>query len=172
MTGLLGCDRTPNVRGWLEPLTFRSSLSKIAGMQVDLEARRRRLANGFIALFLGLQVAVPLSYYLGDRSDDERFSWRMFSSVRLRDCRVQVNEFTERDAQPRPVAIERDVHVAWLRLLERMRGAVVDKYLQRRCEREAIQRVELVRSCRDTEGRALPPLTRSLECPPRAEARL
>ena len=128
------------------------------------DPRRRRLTNLFIAGFLALQIAVPASYYLRDRSDDERFSWRMFSTLRLRDCQVKVSEVPSGTSAPRAVAIEQDVHVAWLRLMERMRGAVVDKYLRRRCEREAIQRVELVRSCRDTDGRALEPNVRGLDC--------
>ena len=128
------------------------------------ESRRQRWSNLFIAGFLALQIAVPASYYLRERSDDERFSWRMFSTLRLRDCRVKVTEFPSTGAAPRPVPIEQDVHVAWLRLLERMRGSVVDKYLRRRCERESIQRVELVRSCRDPDGRQLDPTVRGLDC--------
>ena len=40
----------------------------------------RKTTNVFIALFLLAQIVVPLRYYLGSRSADERFSWRMFSS--------------------------------------------------------------------------------------------
>lgn len=128
------------------------------------DPRRRRLANLFIGGFLALQIAVPASYYLSERSDDERFSWRMFSTLRLRDCKVKVTEYPRAGGAARPVPIEQDVHVAWLRLMERMRGAVVDKYLRRRCEREAVLRVELVRTCRDTDGRALDPAVRGLDC--------
>jgi hypothetical protein len=134
----------------------------------------RGLQNAFIALFLALQIGVPLHYYLGERDYDERFSWRMFSTLRLRDCAVHVIE-TPRGAGggSREVAIERDVHVAWLRLLERMRGPVVDKYLRRRCELAAIERVEYVRTCKDTDGTELSPARRSLDCAqaePRDEA--
>jgi hypothetical protein len=131
---------------------------------VAAPARHRRIANLFIAGFLGLQIAIPASYYLRERSDDERFSWRMFSTVRLRDCQVKVNEYASASGPARPVAIDRDVHVAWVRLLERMRGSVVDAYLRRRCAHEGVQRVELVRSCRDTDGHPLEPTTRSRDC--------
>jgi hypothetical protein len=134
----------------------------------------RRLQNTFIAVFLAVQIGVPLHYYLSEPDYDERFSWRMFSTLRLRDCAVHVTE-TPRDAGgvSREVAIERDVHVAWLRLLERMRGPVVDKYLRRRCELAAIERVEYVRTCKDTDGTELSPTRRNLDCAqsePRAEA--
>ena len=126
--------------------------------------------NVGIALFLAAQVSVPLSYYLSDRNYDERFSWRMFSTLRVRDCRVKVTELVGAQSVPREVDVQRDVHVSWLRLLERMRGAVIDAYLQRRCVDPAVQRVELTSRCRDTDQTTLPPFVRSLTCPPRAEA--
>jgi hypothetical protein len=130
------------------------------------DRRRRRLTNVFIGAFLAFQVAVPLRYYLGDRDYDERFSWRMFSTLRLRDCDVRVSEMVREGdvSREQPVAIERDVQVAWVRLLERMRRTVVDKYLQRRCEREHVERVEYVLTCKDTDGQALPALRRVLQC--------
>jgi hypothetical protein len=134
--------------------------------ETEPDRRRRRLTNVFIAAFLAFQVAVPLRYYLGDRDYDERFSWRMFSTLRLRDCDVRVSE-TVLDgnvSREQPVAIERDVQVAWVRLLERMRRTVVDKYLRRRCEREHVERVEYVLTCKDTDGQDLPALGRVLRC--------
>jgi hypothetical protein len=133
---------------------------------VESAPGRRRLSNVFIGAFLAVQIAMPLSYYLRDHDYDERFSWRMFSTLRLRDCKILVNETPRGSNTNQAVAIERDVQVAWLRLLERMRTSVVDKYLQRRCERQggAIERVEFVRTCKDTDGKALPALHRTLQC--------
>jgi hypothetical protein len=124
-----------------------------------------KLQNVFIALFLAVQIGVPLRYYLGDHDYDERFSWRMFSTLRLRDCTVHVIE-TPRGAgaTQHPVAIEQDVHVAWVRLLERMRSAVVDKYLRRRCELAQVDHVEYVRTCKDTDGSELPATRVNLSC--------
>jgi hypothetical protein len=135
---------------------------------VESAPSRRRLVNVFIGASLAFQIAMPLSYYLGDRDYDERFSWRMFSTLRLRDCDIRVNE-TPLGAGSQPgqaVAIERDVQVAWVRLLERMRRTVVDKYLQRRCEHAggSIASVEYVRTCKDTDGKPLPALHRRLQC--------
>jgi hypothetical protein len=126
--------------------------------------KSRRAVNAGIGLFLAAQVIVPLSYYLSDRDYDERFSWRMFSTLRVRDCHVKVTEFVGARGVPRTVDVQRDVHVSWLRLLERMRGAVIDAYLERRCADPTVQRVEFTSTCRDTDLTALPPLVRSLAC--------
>jgi hypothetical protein len=126
--------------------------------------RARGLENAFIAGFLALQIAMPLSYYLGGRGYDERFSWRMFSTLRLRDCTVRVLEQSREGAPPQPVALEQDVQASWVRLLERQRTAVIDKYLARRCRRGDVWQVEYVRTCQDTDGRALPPITQQLRC--------
>jgi hypothetical protein len=53
------------------------------------------LRNLFIVGWVGLQVALPLSYYLGDDRFDERFAWRMFSPVRLSECRVKLVDRTD-----------------------------------------------------------------------------
>jgi hypothetical protein len=124
-------------------------------------ANRRRV-NLAIAAFLAFQIAMPLSYYVLGRTYDERFSWRMFSTLRLRDCKVEVKE--QLGARTRSVNVERDVHVAWLRLLERMRSSVIDAYLARRCQGEGVSRVDFTSRCSDTDGRALPALERSLTC--------
>jgi hypothetical protein len=127
-------------------------------------SRARGLENAFIAGFLALQIAMPLSYYLGGRDYDERFSWRMFSTLRLRDCTVRVLEQSREGAAQRPVALEQDVQASWVRLLERQRTAVIDKYLARRCRRGDVWQVEYVRTCQDTDGRPLPPVTQRLRC--------
>jgi hypothetical protein len=126
-------------------------------------ARPRRLQDFFIAAVLALQIIVPLSYYLSDRSYDERFSWRMFSTLRLRDCKVQVLETV--GGSRREVAVQRDVQLAWLRLLERMRSAVIDRYLARRCQQPDVEEVQFIGTCQNTDGQTLPPSTRSLRCP-------
>ena len=130
------------------------------------QTSHRTRQNVFICALLLLQIGLPPSYYLSGRGYDERFSWRMFSTLRLRDCKVEVTEHVpgENGTQARRVNVEQDVHIAWLRLLERMRTGVVDAYLKRRCEASEVQRVDFVCRCNDTDGRALPPLERSLSC--------
>lgn len=127
---------------------------------------QRRLANLFIAAFLAFQVAMPLRYYLGGRGYDERFSWRMFSSLRLQECDVRVEEIS--GGRARPVAVQRDVQVAWVKLLERVRMPVVEKYLARRCEGSAVDEVSYTLRCTDTGGASLPARTLRLRCSDRA----
>jgi hypothetical protein len=128
--------------------------------------RTRRRENLVIAAILAFQILMPLSYYLGDRMYDERFSWRMFSTLRLRDCKVEVKEHVSSSgaSRTRTVNVERDVHVAWLRLLERMRSAVIDEYLARRCTSPDVTSVDFTCRCKDTDGRALAPMERSVRC--------
>jgi hypothetical protein len=125
----------------------------------------RRLSNLFIAAFLAFQIGMPLRYYLGDRGYDERFSWRMFSTVRLQQCEMQISE---RGANADPafhqVHVRRDVQAAWVNLLERVRMPVVKKYLARRCERQHATEVSYTRRCTDTDGSALPVQTLRMDC--------
>ena len=44
---------------------------------------RRKWINLAIALFLTSQIVTPLTYYLYKEPTDERFAWRMFSSVHM-----------------------------------------------------------------------------------------
>src|SRR5690349_9855363 len=60
--------------------------------QPAVAARRRTFENAFIALFLAFMLGMPLRYYMGGRGFDERFSWRMFSTIRMLDCKATVVE--------------------------------------------------------------------------------
>lgn len=128
------------------------------------EGRQRRLSNLFIAAFLLFQVGMPLRYYLGERGYDERFSWRMFSTLRLQQCEMQVTEARSGNAAWKDVHVRGDVQVAWVSLLERVRKPVVEKYLQRRCERQDVAKVAYTRRCTDTDGSALPEKTLVMDC--------
>jgi hypothetical protein len=126
---------------------------------------RKRLENALIALFLVFQIGVPLHYYLAERSYDERFSWRMFSTLRLRDCKIRVTETLDDAARTvRDVTVQQDVQVAWVRLLERMRSAVIERYLARRCGTPHVQSVHYESDCEDTDGQPLPPVQRNETC--------
>jgi hypothetical protein len=124
--------------------------------------RARPVALAFIGLFLLFQIAMPLTYYLGGRGPDERFSWRMFSSVRMQKCSVRVDETAA--GEERAVDLDREVQVAWVGMLERYRPAVVEKLLQRRCERAQASEVRFVRRCVETDGSKAPVLTVALDC--------
>lgn len=126
----------------------------------------RAFSNALIALFLLFQIAMPLRYYLGDRGYDERFSWRMFSSLRMQQCRVRVSE---RAGEPsrlieRQVNLSKELQVAWIGMLERYRPQVVSKLLARRCAHPDVREVRYERSCRRTDGSPLPQLSVTRDC--------
>jgi hypothetical protein len=114
-----------------------------------------------IALFIVLQVTLPLGYYLGLRApSDERFAWRMFSTVHLEQCQVaaweDVAEAPPASATPRRVDLDQRLHHVWVTELERNQPRVVDRFLESACEdRDAVE-VRLVRGCRSADGRERP----------------
>ncbi len=103
----------------------------------------------FIVAFLAVQLALPVSYYLGDAPLDERFAWRMFSPIRMVRCRLDVREGTARTpvpaadlkpgarlATPRtPVRPEAELHAVWMSLLRRGRPDVIAAWADARCGR-------------------------------------
>jgi hypothetical protein len=129
----------------------------------DSNRESRTLASALIAAFLLFQIAMPLRYYLGGRGYDERFSWRMFSSVRMQRCEVQVHE-TSADGSDRKLDLERELQVAWIGMLERYRAQVVEELLRKRCAQPRTREVRYTRSCRDTDGSELPKIRATLDC--------
>jgi hypothetical protein len=128
----------------------------------------RRLANVFIVAFLAYQIAMPLRYYLGGRGYDERFSWRMFSSLRLQQCNMRIEEANGSPPRLRAVSVRQDVQAAWVALLERVRMPVVEKYLARRCESAGASEVSYTRSCTDAGGLSLPTQKLIMTCADRS----
>jgi hypothetical protein len=122
----------------------------------------RALANAVIVAFLAYQVAMPLRYYLGGGGADERFSWRMFSTLRMQRCRVKVVETV--DGKEHRLEVLKEVQIAWRGMLERYRRPVVDKLLERRCEKAEASKVVFTRACTDTDGSVLPDDVVSLDC--------
>lgn len=127
---------------------------------------RRRLHNAFIVLFLGYQLLAPLDYYLGEQGYDERFSWRMFSNVRMHRCSLALSESVAEGGavSARAIDAKRELHVAWFNILNRYRPAVVHKFLRSRCEQPGVVEAHLVRRCTDTDGTALPVQRADYDC--------
>lgn len=106
--------------------------------------RRAPLIFTLALSFLSLQVWLPLSYYLSDYPWDERFSWRMFSTVRSLTCQVRAWEGTTApQGTPCPNGVGRCVpqrlsqslHMVWVNLLNRGRREVVQALVKERCSR-------------------------------------
>lgn len=134
--------------------------------------RARLLISVFIISWLAWQLLVPLSYYLGDNVDDERFAWRMFSGVWLlqKSCTVSVTEFR---AQPqadapdiRKINLDRTLHGTWVSQLQKKnRRLVLEKFIQARCEGDpSVTEVEYIRACPAASHARVPPVTLRFNC--------
>jgi hypothetical protein len=89
-----------------------------------------RWPNGFIVAYLAVQILLPLDYYLARRDEhDERFAWRMFSSVRMVTCDVELRVGDD------TVALSHEFHDAWIALAQRGRRNVVEAMAARLCAR-------------------------------------
>ena len=153
-----GDERAPAAGGSVGPITPAAASSTTSGAAPV----PRALANALILAFLAYNVAMPMRYYLGGRGTDERFSWRMFSTVRMQRCRVKVMETV--DGSEQRLDLQKELQIAWNGMLERYRRPVVDKLLARRCVKAKASRVVFTRSCTDTDGSALPDDVVSLDC--------
>jgi hypothetical protein len=106
-----------------------------------------RWPNGFIVGFLALQLLLPLHYYLVRRDEhDERFAWRMFSSVRMTTCEVELKVGND------TVALTREFHDAWIALAQRGRRSVVEAMAQRLCKRNPGMPVTANLTCHPLRG--------------------
>lgn len=96
----------------------------------------------FIVLFLTVQMLAPLTYYVA-RSDphDERFAWRMFSPMRMTQCRPQFSLAGER------VDLNAKFHEAWIELAGRGRIVVLDAMAGKLCRDNPGKRVDLTMDC-------------------------
>lgn len=129
-------------------------------------SRGRIASDVFIAAFLIVQLALPLRYYLGGGGADERFSWRMFSSVRMQRCDVVVDDIVDRNGArvPRKVDLRATIHGAWINILERYRSAVVEKMLRRRCAIPGVHAARYTRNCKNTDGSKQRPVRVEMDC--------
>ncbi len=128
-------------------------------------ASSRSRINLLIVALLLMQLLIPLRYYLGfSGGDDERLSWRMFSTVRLQKCEVVVSEVRADSDIPQRVNLKPILQVAWISVLQRFRPAVVDRFMRFRCESEGVKKVIYDRTCVAPDGKSVPPNHWELSC--------
>ena len=109
---------------------------------------KRRRSGIFIAAFVALQFAIPLTYLAREDASDDRFTWRTFESPDVAQCETVVAR--ERFGGAREaVDLEKEIHREWLVYLQQGRQSVVDALLLQQCEEEGIERVELTNACND-----------------------
>ena len=96
----------------------------------------------FILAFLAIQLLAPLTYYALRRDPhDERYAWRMFSPMRMAQCKAQLSVDGE------PVALYSKFHEAWIELAQRGRLVVIEEMAEKLCEDNKGKRVEVSLDC-------------------------
>ncbi|MCB9639471.1 MAG: hypothetical protein H6727_11320 [Myxococcales bacterium] len=125
---------------------------------------------GWVGGLLLLHIMVPLMYYINTSPtarSDERFRWRMFSTVRMRRCSI---EAFERKALPQgtvdteTLRLSQIVQEAWIDLMRRGRPQVMMGFMRKRCTLRNRVSVELRQYCRSAEGKPLFVLENVLDC--------
>ena len=112
-------------------------------------SQRRLVVGLLICSLFGAQTWAAASYYLGDYPWDERFSWRMFSSVRHLKCTYKVwrgQPLADQATHPCPDQsgatcstpfasrqLAREHHMVWINLLKRGRLGVLDRLAAYEC---------------------------------------
>lgn len=100
-----------------------------------------RAARPLAALYVVVQLALPAAYYLRRDPHDERFSWRMFSPMRMTTCQPVAR------VEGRPVALAENFHEAWIELARRGRRSVLDEMGRALCRKHPGAAVTLEVSC-------------------------
>ena len=127
--------------------------------------RTRVLTSAFILIFLLYQMLVPLRYYyhwnFGTNATDERFSWRFFSSVSLRQCEHVFDERMEDGLAPedRPIPIQSIVKLGSIKnFVQSNHRATIEKLLRWRCDQPGVAEVLYSCACVAPDGTPLAPV--------------
>lgn len=148
-----------------EPSASRDATDVTAASDAPTTWLTRSRINGLIVVVLLTQLVVPLRYYLGfAEGDDERFSWRMFSTVRLQRCEMTVSDQHVGSDVKVPVQLKPILQVAWISVLQRYRPSVVEAFLRFRCQGEGMAAAHYERRCVAPDGTSLPPNVLEMDC--------
>jgi hypothetical protein len=121
-----------------EPLLPAARLVRIRAVRALASTWRGR----FILAFIAVQLLLPLHYYvLRKDKHDERWTWRMFSPMRMARCQ---SSFTL-DGQP--ANLSATFHEAWLEVVERGRVSVIKHMARKLCDDHPGQAVEVKLDC-------------------------
>lgn len=114
------------------------SLHPVASLRALLGTWRGR----FIVAFLLLQLLLPLSYYTVRRDPhDERFAWRMFSPMRMTQCRLTFM------VDKRQEELGTKFHEAWIEVAQRGRAVVIEQMAKKLCDANPGKPVEVTVDC-------------------------
>ncbi len=115
-----------------------------------------------VGALLAVQVVVPASYYQSSDPYDERFSWRMFSAVRVHRCAVVASDVIDHAEQQ--IDLPKTIHNAWIQMLSRNRPSVVKAFLRYRCETRDPSAVKVRTQCIAPNGARVPDIVWQRDC--------
>lgn len=144
---------------------------EVGQSQTDRGSVRARhfFVDCIITAFLLLQLAIPLTYYSGVRGNDERFAWRMFSTIRQqllsqRASSVVVESSDTNDMARRVTPVEQLVSEPWVEFIEQDQRIVVDRFLKWRYKRGDSGEVRLEVKRWNADGDSLPAVRHTIDC--------
>lgn len=126
---------------------------------------RTAAVDAFLAVYVATQVAVPLAYYVGDGGYDERFRWRMFSSLGNRTCTHVVEEQLDGGIWR---GVDVGAAVGGTHLTSGVATgdpAILRAFVRWRCERGGPLAVRYEVRCALPDGTALPRVAEEIACP-------
>jgi|GEM_PF-2629426 hypothetical protein len=126
---------------------------------VNARPGTRILASVLIAIYLAVQLLLPLRYYSGASQADPRFSWRMFSSTGQKHCLAKAYEIIRQDGKllERPLQLDSVLPRSWLHILKTSHQQnVVEEFLSWYCQRPGIVQVRYESDCTLADGTQLP----------------
>jgi hypothetical protein len=111
-------------------------------------ALRRGWRGWLILAYVAVQIVAPLHYYtVREDKHDERFAWRMFSTVRMLDCQPLSGAMFTVDGKAVPMG--NTFHEAWIKLAERGREVVLEAMADKLCRDHPGGDVRLDLTCFD-----------------------
>ena len=121
---------------------------------------RRVIINLAAAVFLCSQVAIPVSYYLGDEPTSERFSWRMFSSIDLSTWDARVTAVIEDNGElvERPVPLAATLQETNVKIIQEAQLDVVEPLMRRISKTPGVHEVRFEARRTAPRGKSLPPI--------------
>lgn len=131
------------------------------------EGRARMGASAFVIAFLVVQAVIPLRWYWGGPEREERFSWRMFSTVSRQICQVEIFETVEIDGElvERSIPSAQLVQISWNNFLFGYhQPAIIRNLLRWHCERAPIKSVRYERTGKWPDGTPIEPYRLTLQC--------
>jgi len=99
------------------------------------------MKTGLIVAFIVVQLCLPLVYFTRRDPHDERFAWRMFSPMRMAQCKPQFV------LDGKPIVLDSEFHEAWITLAERGRFVVIEAMAAKLCAKHAGSAVTVTLDC-------------------------